>query len=162
MAVDIFIKIEGAEGEAQDSSHKNEIDVVSWNWGMSQAGSFLAGTGAGSGTGKVQVRDLSFAKYVDKASTNLMLFCCNGKHVPEAVLTVRKAGESPVEYLKITMSDCFISSVDAGGAGEQDRLMETVAINFGKVKVEYTPQKADGTADAPTTLTWNVKENKSE
>lgn len=157
MAVDIFLKVEGADGESKDSAHSGEIDVVSYNWGMSQSGS--RHIGGGGGTGKVMVRDLNVVKRIDKASANLMLFCCNGKHIPSAELTVRKAGENPLEYMKVKMTDCLISSVDSGGSGEQDHLMETVTLNFAKVEVEYTPQKEDGSGDAAVTMGWDVAKN---
>lgn len=31
MAQDIFIKIEGIEGESRDFSHKGEIDLLRWD-----------------------------------------------------------------------------------------------------------------------------------
>ena len=96
MAVDMFIKIGDVKGEAQDSKHKGEIDVLSWSWGMTQSGT--AHMGAGGGSGKVNVQDLTFTKYVDSSSAKLMMACCNGKHYADALLTVRKAGEKPVEY----------------------------------------------------------------
>ncbi len=157
MAVDIFIKIDTVTGESHDSKHKDEIDIVSWHWGMAQSGS--RHLGGGGGTGKVTVHDLSFVKYIDKASTDLMLFCCNGKHIPEATLTVRKAGETALEYVKIKMTDCLIASVDTGGSGEQERLTESVTLNFSKVEVEYTPQKPDGSGDAATKMGWDISKN---
>ena len=157
MAGDMFIKIDGVTGEARDSAHADEIDVLSWSWGMSQSGS--RHVGGGGGTGKVNVRDLHFVKYIDKSSTDLMLFCCNGKHVPKEELTVRKAGEHPLEYLNIKMSDCLISPFDTGGAEGQDRLSETITLNFANVEVEYTPQKEDGTGDAATTMGWDIAKN---
>jgi type VI secretion system secreted protein Hcp len=157
LASDMFMKIDGVTGEAKDVAHAGEIDVLAWNWGMSRSGS--RHVGGGGGTGKVTVRDLNFVKYIDKSSTELMLFCCNGKHVPKAELTIRKAGENPLEYVKIKMSDCLISSLDTGGSGEQDHLMETVTLNFARVEVEYTPQKEDGSGDAATTMGWDVAKN---
>lgn len=157
MAVDMFMKIDGVTGESQDSAHGEEIDVIAWTWGLQQSGSRHGGGGGGSG--KVNVQDLSFTKYVDKSSTDLMLFCCNGKHVKEATLTVRKAGESPLEYIKVKMSDCLISGVTTGGSGGEDRLTENVTLNFAKVEVEYTPQKADGSGDAPATMGWDISKN---
>jgi len=38
MAVDMFIKIDTVDGEAQDSKHKKEIDVLTWSWGLSNSG----------------------------------------------------------------------------------------------------------------------------
>ena len=65
----------------------------------------------GGGAGKVNVQDLSFTKFVDASSTDLMMACCNGKHFKEALLTVRKAGENPVKYIKIKMEEVLISKI---------------------------------------------------
>lgn len=46
MAVDMFMKIDTVDGEAQDSNHKKEFDVLHWSWGMSNAGSAHNGSGA--------------------------------------------------------------------------------------------------------------------
>ena len=157
MAVDMFIKIGDVKGEAQDSKHRDEIDVLSWSWGMIQSGT--THMGAGGGAGKVNVQDLSIPKYVDKSSPILMMACCNGKHYNEALLTVRKAGENPVEYVKIKMIYVLIKSVSTGGSGVEDRLTENVTLNFAGVAVDYTPQKPDGTADSPVTMSWDIAAN---
>jgi len=157
MAVDMFLKIDGLKGEAQDEKHKDEIDVLSWSWGMSNSGS--AHVGGGSGTGKVSVNDVTLTKYVDKVSADLMLHCCNGKHFPTAVLTVRKAGEQPLEYLKITMSEVLIASVSTGGHGGEDKLTENVGLNFAKVKVDYIEQLPTGGAGAKPSMGWDIAAN---
>jgi type VI secretion system secreted protein Hcp len=157
MAVDMFLKLDDVKGESKDSKHKEEIDVLAWSWGLSQSGS--AHQGGGGGAGKVAVQDISLTKHVDKASPNLLKFCCSGKHFKEAVLTVRKAGEKPVEYLKITMEQVLISSVSTGGSGGEDRLTENVSLNFAKFKFEYTPQKDDGSAGSAVEAHWNIATN---
>jgi type VI secretion system secreted protein Hcp len=157
MAVDMFIQIGALKGESKDSKHKEKTDVLAWSWGMSNSGS--AHMGGGAGSGKVNVQDLSFTKYIDKTSTDLMLAACNGKHFPDAQLIVRKAGEKPVEYLKIKLTDVLITSVTTGGSGGEDRLTENVTLNFAKVKVEYTPQKQDGSADATLSMGWDIAGN---
>ncbi len=161
MAVDMFLKIDGVDGESRDSEHKGEIDVLAWSWGLSQSGSTHMGGGGGSG--KVNVQDISVTKWVDKASPNLMKYCCNGKHFKEALLTVRKAGEKPLECIKVKMNDLIISSVSTGGSGGEDRLTENLTLNFGKVAFEYQPQKDDGSKDGGAIpMAWNIKENKEE
>ncbi len=157
MACDMFIKIDSVKGESKDKTHKDEIDVLSWSWGMSNSGS--SHTGGGLGSGKVNVQDISFTKYIDKSSPDLMLACCNGKHIKEAKLTVRKAGEKPLEYLIITMSDVLVTAVSTGGSGGEDRLTENVTLNFAVVKVEYAEQTATGTAGDKPKMGWNIKEN---
>ena len=162
MAVDMFMKIKGTDkeidGESQDDKHKKEIDVLSWSWGMSQSGD--AHVGGGGGSGKVSVQDLTFTKYVDSASHALILACCSGEHLPEATLVVRKAGKTPLEYIKLTLNEVIVSSISKGGSGNDDRLTENVTLNFAKFKYEYTPQKADGSGDAPKTAGWDIPANK--
>ncbi len=142
MAVDAFLKLEGIDGESSDEKHKGEIDILAWSWGMSQSGTMHMGTGGGAG--KANVQDLSFTHWVDASSPNLMKVCCNGKHIPEAVLTLRSAGENPLEYLIITMKQVMVTSVSLGGSGGEDRFTENFTLNFAEVKVDYQPQSGTG------------------
>ena len=159
MAVDMFLKIESPpiKGESLDDKHKEDIDVLTWSWNLSNSGN--AQTGGGAGAGKVNVGNLSVTKFVDKATTDLFLSTCNGQHHDTVTLFVRKAGTNPIEYIKITMSEVLITSLSTGGSGSQDRLTENIALNFAKVKVEYTGQKKDGTAEATQTVTWDIAAN---
>ena len=158
MSVDMYFKIGDIKGESIDSSHKDEIDVLAWSWGMTQSGTTHLGTGGGAG--KVNVQDLSFTKYIDKASPVLMLSCANGKHYGEALLTVRKAGETPLAYLIIKLTDVLISSISTGGSGGEDKLTENVTLNFGEFKVSYQPQgKGGGKEGGAIEGGWNIPKN---
>jgi type VI secretion system secreted protein Hcp len=163
MAMDMFIKIGKLQGETQDKVKKATdgwIDILAWSWGMSNSGS--AHVGGGAGAGKVNVQDLSFTKYIDKASPDLMLSCCNGQHHESATLVVRKAGAKPLEYLTITMTEVMVTACSTGGSGGEDRLTENVILNFAKVKVDYKEQKADGTEGAKPTMSWDIAGNTKE
>ncbi len=157
MAVDMFLKVDEIKGESNDREHKDEIDVLAWSWGMSQSGS--THTGGGGGAGKANVQDISVTKWVDKATPNLMRLCLKGKHFKEAVLIVRKAGDTPLEYVKIMMFDGLVTSVSSGGSGGEDRLTENVSFNFAKFTYEYAPQKHDGSGDAAVPITFDIREN---
>lgn len=124
---------------------------------MSQSGTTHMGSGGGAG--KVAVQDISVTKYVDKSTPNILKACCNGTHIKEALLTVRKAGGTPVEYIKIKMEEVLISSVSTGGSGGEDRLTENVTLNFGKFEFTYTTQKDTGEKDAEIPMTWNIAQN---
>jgi type VI secretion system secreted protein Hcp len=157
MAVDMFLKLDGIKGESKDAKHKDEIHIESFSWGLSQTGAH--GSGGGGGAGKVSVHDISVTKFLDKASPELMLACCNGKHIKEGLITVRKAGENPVEYLKIKLSDILISGVQDAGHGS-DLLTENVTLNFAKFHVDYQEQGKDGkAAGGPVSMGWDVKAN---
>ena len=157
MAVDMFMKIKGIDGESQDDKRKGDIEVLAWSWGMSQSGTMHAGTGGGSG--KVSVQDLSFTKYVDKASTVLMMACAKGTHFDTAELRVRKAGDTPLDYITINLKNVLITSLSTGGSGGEDRLTENVTLNFAKVSVKYVEQKPEGGAGAKPEVKWNISDN---
>jgi type VI secretion system secreted protein Hcp len=155
----MFLKIATVDGEARDKSHGKEIDVLAWSWGMSNSGS--AHVGGGAGAGKVNVQDLSVTKYVDSASPKLMKACADGSHFDEATLTVRKAGGTPVEYIKIKMSEVFVTSLSTGGSGGEDRLTENLSLNFAKVNIDYTPQDAKGAPGTAIPFGWDIAANAS-
>ncbi|MBI9092031.1 MAG: type VI secretion system tube protein Hcp [Desulfobacterium sp.] len=160
MSVDQFLKLDGIDGESQDAKHKKEIDVLAWSWGASQSGT--THMGGGSGAGKASFQDLSITKYVDASSHKLLKHVAKGTHVKEALLTIRKAGDTPLEYIKLLMKDCLISSVSGGGSGGEDRLTENVTINFGEFEYTYTPQKSDGSGDSPLPFKFDIAGNEEK
>jgi type VI secretion system secreted protein Hcp len=161
MAVDMFLKLESINGESEDGTHKQEIDILGWNWGMSNTGT--GHLGGGAGTGKANFQDLSVTKYVDIASTPLMLSCAQGKHIPTATLTCRKAGgENPLEYLVITMSQVMVSAIQHGGSTGDERTTEVVTLNFEKLDVKYTEQsKAGASGGGSPDFKWDILKNQA-
>lgn len=153
---DYFLKIDGIEGESADSKHKGEIDIESFAWGASNSGTMAVG--GGGGAGKVHFTDFNFTKAVDKASPKLFLNCAQGTHIKKAILTVRKAGGTQMEYYVVNMEDLLISSFQHGGGGTVPA--EQISINCAKITVDYTPQKADGSAEGKVSAAWDIKANK--
>lgn len=157
MAVDMFLKLTGVKGESEDEKHKGETDVLAWSWGMSQSGSMHVGGGGGSG--KANFQDLSVTKYVDLGSVTLMQACAKGTHIAEGLLTVRKAGDKPLEYIKLAIKEIIVSSVSTGGSGGEDRLTENVSLNFREWKITYTPQEKSGAGGGAVEFGYNIAKN---
>jgi type VI secretion system secreted protein Hcp len=89
-----------------------------------------------------------------------MKFCMNAKVFPEVLLTCRKRGENPIDYMKIKMKNALVANVQNSGASEGGPLSESVSFAFTAVEVEYTPQKDDGSADGAVTMKWDYAKNK--
>jgi type VI secretion system secreted protein Hcp len=158
MAADIFAKIGDIKGESLDSKHKDEVEVLSWSWGVTQSGTMAYG--GGGGEGKASFHDFNFTHYVDKASPVLMKVCATGEHIKEATITVRKAGKGQQEFLVIKMADIIVTSVAPGGSAGGDATMESIALQCSKVDLEYKPQKADGSLEAGLHFKYDIKGNK--
>lgn len=159
MAIDMFLKLGDIKGESRDGLHRDEIELQSFQWGMAQNGSMHQGTGGGAG--KVSIQNLSITKALDKSTPNLLMACSSGKHYPEAVLTVRKAGgTNPVEYMIIRLQEVLVAAYNTQANTGNEVLAETVALNFARVEVIYQPQKEDGSKEGGTVrYGWNIREN---
>ena len=149
MAFDAFIKIDGITGEAEDHKHKGEIEVISYNFGVAQTGTSAAGTGAGSG--KCELKNLAFSKKIDKSSPVLFQKSATGEHIPSALLVVRKAGGTQLEFVKVKMTDVVVSKFDTGGETYLRRL--TLSIVDGVIDWVFYPVHPPDT-HARDVLAW--------
>jgi type VI secretion system secreted protein Hcp len=157
MSFDAFLKIDGHDGESQDSKHKNEIEVLSYSFGGQQPAS--SGVGGGSGVGRVNIDDLAIVKHVDKSSPLLFVSLATGKHIPKAVLTVRKAGGDQQDFMTVTLSDLIVSSLHNTGqpTGTDGLPTEQMTLNFSKINWEYKEQGADGSLKGTVQGGWDLK-----
>lgn len=163
MAVDLFLKIDGMQGESRKKNHQNEIDIVSFDFGAVQHGSFHTG-GAGGGSGKAEISDVRIQKEVDKSSPMLFKACASGKHIPTVIIYSQKAGDgsNPLTYYQIKMEDVIVSDVHNSGASSGDGIMESVTFNCAKVTFDYQAQNAQGGKDGGiVTAYYDIRQNEA-
>jgi len=156
MAIDTHIKFDGVEGESTHVDHKGEVEILSWTWGVSNAS---LGSGGGSGKGKATPGDLHFVHRYDKASPVLAKKCAQGVHFPTVVMTSRKSGEGQKDFLKVTMKEVFITSVQPSGSSGGD-IAESVSMSYGSIEFAYKPQDAKGGLGGEVKFGWDVKTTK--
>jgi type VI secretion system secreted protein Hcp len=156
---DCFLKIRNVTGEAVDSSHKDEIEVLRWGWSIQNSSAVRHGTG--SGAGKASISDLRFDHRVDRASPILFKYAASGEHIDEAVLSVRKAAgkNGPLQYLKITMKNVFVTHVSQSGGGSEAH--ESVTLSFSDFKQSYTQQDDKGAGKPAVDSGYNFQQNKA-
>ena len=158
MPVDMFLKLDPIKGESLDSKHKDQIDIQSYSFGASQGGGWHSGTGGGKG--KVDIQDMHFTHYVDAASSGLFQATTQGLHIDKAVFVVRKAGgKDALEYLKITLEEVLVSSVQCSSHSGDERLMESFSLNFRKITYEYNTQTEKGGKGSGTPVTYDLAAN---
>jgi type VI secretion system secreted protein Hcp len=157
MAYDAFLKLDGIDGEVAASGYEKWIEIFSFSWGASNAGT--AASGSGGGAGKVSFQDIHFTSAESKASPLLFLKCATGEHIPTGTLALRKAGGdangggSP--FLQIKLVDVLVSSFHEAGAEQgDDRPLEDVSLNFSKIDMQYTAP--DGSV---VEAGWDVRAN---
>jgi type VI secretion system secreted protein Hcp len=156
MAVDMFLEIKECPGESTKKGHEGQIDITSFTFGAVQSGSFARG-GAGGGAGKAEFQDISIVKEVDKSSPKLFQACAAGTHFQKATIYVRKAGDKPLEYYKVELSDLIVSSVQNSGSSSGDTVMESITFNTAKINFTYVEQDAKGGAGKTVTAGFDVR-----
>jgi type VI secretion system secreted protein Hcp len=151
---DYFLKLDGIVGESTDAKHKDEIELVSFSWGLTQSSS----RGSGGGAGKAQFKEFEFLMRVNKASPALFLAAASGKHLKDATLSVRRRGKAAFDWVKVKFSDVLITSYEQAG-DDEEAAHELVAFDFAKVELQLTPQTGRGTSVAPITAGWDLSKN---
>src|SRR4051794_35243054 len=110
MAVNFLLKLDGASisGESPIEGYKDYIEILKFEWGGTNTGTFSFGEGGGGG--KFEAKDFKFIQKINKASPKLMEANATGAHIKTATLVCRKAGgKTPVDYLKVTMTDVLVA-----------------------------------------------------
>jgi type VI secretion system secreted protein Hcp len=159
MAMDIFLKITGIDGESKDAKHKAEIVVSSFAWGISSPNAATANTTPG----KPVFKDLHVTKQFDKSSTKLAQNAASAIHLPEVLLSVRRVGADQNDYLKYKLSDVVITAIDVSGSanGGESTPTESVSFNYGQLEVSYSALDDKGGVTPAGTFKYDVKANKA-
>ncbi len=153
MAINMYLKFEEPKvsGGSTAADHAGEIEVLSWSHGFTQPTSPTRST-AGAGTvEQASHSNLSFTKYLDSATDDILKQCWSGKQFGKATLSCWRADgaldNKPVEYLKIVMEHVVVSNYSISG-GPGDIPVENVSLDYGIVQYNYVNQKSkDGTSD---------------
>ncbi|WGZ94394.1 MAG: type VI secretion system tube protein Hcp [Candidatus Thiothrix putei] len=157
MAVDMFCKIDGIDGESTDDKHAKWIEIDSYTCGVSQP---VSGKNVGGLTGgKADFQPFGIVKTVDAATPDLHTYCANGKHIPKVEIECCLATEDKHVFMKYTLEDAIVSSITATGSVDDVRPAEKVTFAYGKIKWDYTPIDKTGKPGAALSRAWNVGTN---
>ncbi len=149
--MDAFITFDGVDGESTHKDHKGEVEVLSWNWGVSN--DVAPGTGGGGGVGKARVHEFRFVHQYDSASPTLAETATTGKHLKEAFLSVSRGGEKATRFLKVSMKDVLVTEVDVSAGS--DAVIEQISLRPEWIRFDYARQTPSGAVGGTTSFTWD-------
>ncbi|MBV8809544.1 MAG: type VI secretion system tube protein Hcp [Acidobacteriaceae bacterium] len=159
MAVEIFLKLDGIDGESEKQGAEKLIEIFSFSNGASNPSSVAFGTG--SGAGKVDISSLSLQKQLDKASPKLFLSCCKGTHIKTGNMFVREAtGDKTTQiYYQYDMTEVFVDSISWGGAAGGGKPSESLSLSCKSLTITYWPQDSTGKLGTKIPAGWDVSKN---
>jgi type VI secretion system secreted protein Hcp len=142
---EMYLQLAGVPGDS--------LVAVYANWIVLQSFSL-------SGTSTNKCAGITVVHYVDKATPPLIKLALTAGTVASGTLAVRQAASNPFEYYKVTMTGITVSSVqDAGAVSSGSRTLENVTLKPQAYVVSYVSQSANGTLNAPVTVTVDCAGN---
>jgi type VI secretion system secreted protein Hcp len=160
-ATEYFLALDGIKGESKAVGHVDEIDLEAFGWGEFAQGGGSSG-GGGGGAGKVTMQDVHVVARLSKASPALMLACAQGKHIKDATLTARRVGPAKQDFLVLRFEDVVITSYNVSGSeADGGPPTDQVSFAFARIRLEYRPQKQDGSLGPAVKAGWDAKQNKA-
>lgn len=136
-AMDMFLEIDGVNGESTDSAHTDWVDVQSFSHSVTAPNATNSGLSRLTAGAAVHSA-LQITKYIDKATPILNLYCCAGRHITEVKLELCHVVGGKACFYKITLKDVLVTGVSV--AGDTDGIpTETVHFTYGEIQWRYTP-----------------------
>ena len=159
MAVDMFLKLDGIAGGSTNAAHKDEIEILSFSWGVSNSAP-VAATGGG-GAGKALAGDASFVIRSSLAAPPLFLACATGKHIKSGIFVIENpAAQRAFRFYQLSLTDILVSSFQSGGSNA-DVPFDSFSLAYRTLRVRFNEASPTGAVgrftDAAFDFVHNVK-----
>jgi len=161
MAADVYLQIEGINGESNDERHKGWMELETIDWGVTQPAAGTVSTAGGHTIGRAVFDAIRITKSVDLASPKLMELAAQGKTIPKVRIEFFRAdGGNAVKYYEMVLENVLVSSnkKSFGGTG---LIVDQFTLHFTKISEKYTQQKIGGGVGGNTAGGWDLATNKS-
>src|SRR5512140_2909440 len=109
---EVHLNLGSVQGESSSKAHPNEIEVISFSWGLSNSAIRSAQGGTSKG-GKVSVNEICLSKHTDKSTPLLVNAVASCQTFPTATISLSKStgGKKPEDYFTIKLTNAYISAL---------------------------------------------------
>jgi type VI secretion system secreted protein Hcp len=156
--VDMFLKLDGVEGESKDASGKSsEIQID----GFSLAGTSPRDSFTNQAAGAVRMGHLTIRAKIDKSTPKLFEKLTRNAKIPTATLSCRKAGKEQFEYFKVTLSEVLVVRVHVGSLEGGGTVVPPCEFDlaYGKIEMKSFEQTDRGSTSGPMTFLYMLTTN---
>ena len=150
--VSIFLDLnkDSIKGEATSPGHEGEIAVLSLSFGGSSTSTFL-------NPGKSNLQDIGITKYTDQSTPDLMSRLLTGSPLSTARIEfVETITQKEFPVVTFDLKEVLVTSHASGGTNDQNRLTESLTLNFEQISFETFSYAMDGGQTANSIMTWDV------
>ena len=155
MSMEYFLALDGIPGATTLAQFKNQLELVSFNFGASSA-VITSGGGGGTSVSRTSTAPLVFVKAVDVASPHLFIAALSGTHIAHGILTAVEAGNTPTQLFQITLSAVLVTGYHLNATPEGAQ--ENVTLSFSKIEWTGLPPEPLSLS-VVSTVGWDVTKN---
>ena len=155
----IFLKLDNIEGESQAKGFEKQLEIMTFSHNVAMPVTNDVSNNERT-SGRAHVGEMSLTKFVDLATPKLNEYCCSGKNIPTAILTLcRNDDGKMLPFIVYTLTNVIISHLSVSGSSG-GKPVETMSLNFTKIKWEITAQKSDSQKEGNVSSVWDMATNK--
>jgi type VI secretion system secreted protein Hcp len=154
-----FVSWGDIKGGSTDDKHKDWSEITAFVHGMAQSSSSSRSNEGGAYESDVNHLPFSVNKPLDSASPKLYEALHNGTHIPKVIVELtRPTGKTPLVYMRYTMTNVALSSVNTSADGHADSSFpsETIGMTYTTMQWEYTKQDDTGAAKGTVATKVNL------
>ncbi|EAN4467104.1 Hcp family type VI secretion system effector [Salmonella enterica] len=150
----IFLKLDNIKGESQAEGFEDQIEIMSYSHNVAMQVSNDVSL-AERTSGRAHVGEMSLTKFVDLSTPVLNEYCCSGRLIRKAVLTLCRNDDGKMRpFIVYTLTNALISQLSVSGGGGKP--VETMSLNFTKIEWQITAEKSDGAQQESRSSVWDL------
>lgn len=159
MAVSVFMKLDGIEGESTDEGHKNEIKLNSCSFSAHNSSAYNNASKTVS-KGQAMMADIAFTKEADKTSVALFKACASGKVIPKATISFQTnvGDDKKIDFLVYELENVVVNNYNFSAAHDAD---ESGSLTYAKIRQVYDQRDEKGTSKGKVEGYFDVLLNKA-
>ncbi len=154
----IFLKLDGIQGESTDSQHPNEINLLSYSQNVSNSLSVTAGSGGSSG--KPLCGAVTVVKRVDRASPALIGDVLTGRTIKTGLISFVTTGAQAQTTYSVTLNNLYVTSVTQSDSSSADPVTESVTLAPQTLLFTYRQTMPNGSLGNPLTFGFDCANNR--
>jgi len=154
----IFLKLDGIQGESTDSQHLNEINLLAYSQNVSNGAQI--NMGGGGGGAKPVCGAVTVVKRVDRASPALIGDVLTARTIKTGIISFVTAGNQAQSTYSVTLSNIYVTSVVQSDSSGADVVTENVTLAPQTLLFNYRQIMPNGLLGTPQTFGYDCMSNK--
>lgn len=160
MAADMFVWIEGVDGDSTEKQHLKWFVVKSINWNVERLVDIEDMGSAQRGYGNSKFSKVAFESEMGKGDMKLAQFAASGKNVGTVQINMCRAGMAGnvglVPYLTFSLENAMVHKWDIN-CSEDSVPVTTWELAYRAMSITYAPMDNDNKKEAKEVFGWDVQ-----